>query len=99
MGRKITDLPVASVMNSTDKLLVRQGLTSRQVDFNVLQSHLVPIATTAALEDITDAINTDNKVQFKQVGNTTTGRIIYASGTGVGDAWKFLDGTTAHTPV
>ena len=55
--------------------------------------------TTANLEDISNAINTSDKEEFKIVGNSTTGRLVYAAGSAAGDIWKFMDGTTAHTPV
>lgn len=55
--------------------------------------------TTTELEDVSDLVNTSNKQQFKIVGNTTTNRLVYASGSADSDDWLFMDGTTAHTPV
>lgn len=57
-------------------------------------------ATTAELEDITDAINT---AAAKELGfmvlNTTTGLTVFAAGSADGSLWHFYDETTAHTPV
>jgi hypothetical protein len=55
--------------------------------------------TTAQLEDEESEINTINKQQFRLAGNTTTGRLVYASGPDPSDTWLFMDGTLAHTPV
>lgn len=56
-------------------------------------------ATTAELADIGDVVNTTYKFPGKQVFNTTTGKPVFATGTGAADAWVNADGTTAHTPV
>lgn len=55
-------------------------------------------ATSTELEDITDAINTDNKYIGKPVWNTTTGRPVYAVSSTAGGVWNDATGTTAHTP-
>ncbi len=57
-------------------------------------------ATTAELEDNTDAINMDAaKVLGYMVTNTTTGATVFASGNGDSDDWDYYDGSTAHTPT
>lgn len=55
--------------------------------------------STTALASISNVINTANKDIFKVIGNVTTGRMVYASGTSAAAVWKFMDGTTAHTPI
>ena len=60
----------------------------------------LPTSTTTALEDITDAINTDaGKVQGSILLNTTTGIVVVAAGAADGDVWNETDGTLEHTPV
>ena len=56
-------------------------------------------ATSTELDDISADINTSGKSQFKQVGNTTTNRLMYASGSSANDVWLYMDGSTAHTPT
>lgn len=55
--------------------------------------------TTAQLTDEDSDINTINKREFRIAGNTTTGRLVYASGSDPSDTWLFMDGTLAHTPT
>lgn len=59
----------------------------------------LPRSTTAALEDITNAINTTGKFTDKVVINTTAGTIVTAHGATAASVWDALAGTTAHTPV
>lgn len=56
-------------------------------------------ATTAQLEDNTNAINTTSKFIGKRVFNTTTGKPVYATGATAVAVWNDATGTTAHTPV
>ena len=58
-----------------------------------------PAVTTADLESVTATVNTAGKFGGKFVINTTTGRMVYASSGAAAAAWKYPDGTTAHTPV
>jgi len=55
--------------------------------------------TTAELEQDTSVANTVRKFAGLWVLNSTSGRMVYASGSLPTDVWKFPDGTTAHTPV
>jgi hypothetical protein len=56
--------------------------------------------TTTALEDITDAINTNNgKIQGSMVYNATTDCPVWATGAASGDVWVDGTGSTVHTPV
>ena len=76
---------------------VRNGATTW---FNWVEQIGMLTATTTALVDITDGVNVNPiKQQFHQVGNSTTGRIVYAADNTDGGLWLFSDGTTAHTPV
>lgn len=54
--------------------------------------------TTTQLEDISAQVNLE-KVEGKQVWNTTTGRPVWASGPLAADVWVDHAGTTVHTPV
>ena len=57
-------------------------------------------ATSAELDDISNAINTSaSKTAGYEVFNTTTGRPVWATGATAGSVWNFADGTVAHTPV
>jgi hypothetical protein len=59
----------------------------------------VPTATTAALNDVSDAINTDaGKVQGAMVYNTDTDNPVYAVGNADADIWVDGAGNTAHSP-
>lgn len=63
-------------------------------------SGLNPTATTAELEALADARNTDaRKVAGYQVFNTTTNKPVWAVGNATGDVWVDATGATAHTPV
>jgi hypothetical protein len=52
-----------------------------------------------ALADVTNAVNTTNKVTGKLVRVSTTGGFVIANGPLAGDTWEYSDGTTAYTPV
>lgn len=55
--------------------------------------------TDTELNDISSAVNTVNKVQWKQVFNSTQGRPIWAVQSGAGANWNYSDGTLANDPV
>lgn len=56
-------------------------------------------ATTAALEDITNAVNTTDKRENMFLYNTTTGLLVRAGGPAAGDTWRNgATGAVAHTP-
>jgi hypothetical protein len=55
--------------------------------------------TTINLEDVSASINTSGKLLGRILMNSTTGRLVYSSGALAADVWKFMDGTTAHSPV
>ncbi len=67
----------------------------------VADEPLTADATTAELEAIANAINTDaSKVEGFAVTNTTTGLVVIAAGNTDGAVWVFQGtGNTAHTPV
>ena len=55
--------------------------------------------TVAALEDISDAVNTANKYTGKMVVVLASGLIFTATGSADSDVWRASDGTTVATPV
>lgn len=55
--------------------------------------------TTAQLTDITNAINTTNKVFGKAVEDSTTAKLMIAQGAAANSTWKSADGGTTITPV
>lgn len=59
----------------------------------------VYMVTTADLESLSSAINTEYKSPGKQVFNSTNGRPVWAQGGGASATWNYADGTTAHTPI
>ena len=60
---------------------------------------VVGTATTAQLIDKTSNVNTLQKSAGRQVWNSTTGKPVWATGSGTTDTWKDATGTLAHTPV
>ena len=65
-----------------------------------LRDLLWPVRTTAQLASITDAINTTDKFQGKQVFNSTSGLVVVADlGTAAGTWSATSDGLVDHTPV
>lgn len=56
-------------------------------------------STVAALEDVSNAINTTGKYIGKPVVVLATGLIFTATGAAAADAWKASDGTTSANPV
>ena len=66
------------------------------------RGHLVQTmqtATTAALDEVTDAINVTRKFAGKMVWNTDTNKPCWATNSTAVSVWVNADGTTAHTPV
>lgn len=55
--------------------------------------------TTAALAAVSDPVNTVGKFAGRPAWNTTTGRPVWAVGSAASAAWRFADGTTAHSPA
>jgi hypothetical protein len=61
---------------------------------------VLPLTTTTSLEDITHVINTGgSKREGALYRNSTTSKLVIASGPLAGDVWQDSDGTTLHTPV
>lgn len=87
--------------NTPDALKIEGAMTTAKggVTDAVGRLQALPRTTTAALTDISNAINTTNKFSGKAVINTTTGAIVTANGASAASTWLALDGTTAHTPV
>jgi polygalacturonase len=57
-----------------------------------------PTGTNTGLNDITNAINTENKYAGKRVWNTSDNRPVYAVGSAAGDVWNDAAGSTYNTP-
>lgn len=60
---------------------------------------VLPLSTTAELEDIGNSVNIVNKREGIVRRNTTTSKIVVASGDQAADVWQDSDGATLHTPV
>jgi hypothetical protein len=74
--------------------------THAQIDTHIASTDLhLTLSNTTDLEDQSATINTTGKVFGKAVKNTTTGVLVFASGTGATAVWHYYDETTAHTPV
>lgn len=54
--------------------------------------------TAAQIADSSDPINTTNKVQGREVWDTTNKRKLRASGSGATDEWAVVDGSAQVTP-
>lgn len=68
------------------------------VDFELLAGSTV--STTAALVDVSNAINTVvSKKQGLMVWNSTTGAPVWSTGGADNSVWNDATGSTAHTPV
>jgi len=98
-----TDFAITSGDSVTD---FRIGGIVGDVQFTgntgLVVSNMLAISTitSAALNDITDAVNTDNrKIAGAMLFNTTTNTPVYAVGDTDGAIWVNGAGTTAHTPA
>jgi parallel beta-helix repeat protein len=56
-------------------------------------------ATAAQIGDITSTINTVDKFRTKQILNTTSGALMYATGANASSAWTVVDGSSSITPA
>lgn len=92
----LPDGDVTMTAGTTAVLATAQTFTAQQT----LSSGLViQTATAAAIADITNAINTANKVAGKVVYDTTNNRIMIASGAVNNSPWYVADGSAFVTPV
>lgn len=55
--------------------------------------------TTAAISAIANAVNTAGKFAGKTLFNTTTNKLVVATGGAAGDTWKSCDAVTTYTPA
>lgn len=76
-----------------------QMLTYDPIDGQERSVAIMAVSSTGALADAANAVNTTGKYIGKIARNTSTGALVYASGTAPTDAWLNMDGSTAHTPV
>lgn len=58
-----------------------------------------PLITSAALSSATNAINTTDKYQGKQVYCTSVAKFLHTNGSSATSPWLNADGTTAFTPA
>jgi hypothetical protein len=63
------------------------------------QGHYKKSWASSELDSLTSVVNTAFKYYGKTIINSTTGRVVYASGSAASSVWKNADGTTAHTPI
>ena len=92
----LPDGDVTMTAGTTAVLATAQTFTAQQT----LSSGLViQTATAAAIADITNAINTADKVAGKVVYDTTNNRIMIASGAVNNSPWYVADGSAFVTPV
>lgn len=89
-----------------DSFLSRDGTSpnamSADIDMNgySLLNHTVLLknTTTVSLADATNAVNTANKASGKAVYDTTTNRVMIASGSAAGDSWYDAVGENEVSP-
>lgn len=99
-GLNIAEGVAPTSPNDGDVWVTAAGAFNAQLNGATVNLAITVTATTAELEDNTDAINTAAaKVLGYAVLNTTTGVTVFASGVGDSDVWHYYDSTTAHTPV
>jgi hypothetical protein len=76
----------------------RQSITpTSATDGAILTQNQTSVA--AGLGNIANSVNTFAKYTGKEVFDTTTGRPVWATGSGASAVWVFSDGTTAYTPT
>jgi len=97
-GLNIAEGVAPTAPNDGDVWITAGGAFNARLDGVTV--NLAVTATTAELEDNTDAINTGAaKVLGYAVLNTTTGVTVFAAGLGDSDVWHYYNEATAHTPV
>jgi len=72
--------------------------------WNLVGTTWVPLGgsvnfTTTEIEDITNAVNTSDKYEGKQIFNETTNKALFAAGSTAGNVWRDAVGVTQHTPA
>jgi len=94
MGRKLTDLPAVNIVADTDKMLMRQGATSKQVDFSKIVDRL-DTSYTRYVDTLADAIaDTTAKVGMVYIVKEHT------AGNGGGAVWDVITkGTTVDVDL
>lgn len=92
----VATTPIATIYQVTSA----DPITIDTSDINfALVTGVLLTATTAQLEDITDDINTVDKILDRTLKNSTTKKIVTADGPAAADVWVDATGATAHTPV
>jgi hypothetical protein len=79
-----------------DQKKLAQPYTSEPSEF---QDALFPVRTTAALADIANNINTEDKYVGRMVWNSDTGLPVWADAATAAGTWSNATGAVAHTPA
>jgi hypothetical protein len=79
-----------------DQKKLAQPYTSEPSEF---QDALFPVRTTAALADIANLINTDDKYIGRMVWDSTLGQPVWADTAAAAGTWSLSTGVVAHTPA
>lgn len=95
-ARKITVTNFKAIINDGQMDLATVQETTGQKTFT--GGFVFPTSTTAKLSDATDAINTEYKVLGKAVWDTTSNRLMIASGTSATSDWERCDSGASVTP-
>ena len=88
--------PIATIYQVTSANPIT--IDTSAINFALVTGVLIT-STTVLLEDITDDINTVDKIQARTVYNTTTKKTVTADSATAGAVWVDATGATAHTPV
>ena len=77
------------------------GGTNRLVSLRTTstENNDTPVSNNTNLNDISNAINTENKYAGKRVWNISDAIPVYATGSAAGDVWNDAAGSTHNTPV
>jgi len=96
-----SQLPVLESVDSDDIVLVKSGDTFYQTSVAAFISavHLEEQASQTQFEDVADAVNTKYKYSGRPRFDITTGKWIYAQGSGTTDPWlSLVDESVVYTP-
>lgn len=93
---------VAAAPDATLAVTLRAGcqlIISPSPDAGFTQEPGSLATTTTALNAIGNAVNTTGKYEGKVLFNTTTSKLVVATGGAAGDTWKSCDAVTTYTPA
>lgn len=81
---------------STNQILYAKLSGSSNTGWNLIPS--MESAGSTEFNDATDSINTSGKAEGRVAYDTTTQKILFASGSGATATWKNFNGTVEYTP-